>query len=219
MASRTSRAGRLWLLVLIELLGIALVALVLVLDPSPQTLNTIIRAAGLLGYYNVFLSIVATAYMRQLTRFFGRSFVNIHHYYTVAGLVLLFVHPLSVAISFGTAAVFVPTLGSWRLFLINGGRPAFWLLALGALVALFRGQVGRSWKTIHTVTYLAFAFGTVHALLLGEDTHAPLVRAAFIAMGVGMLAVLAARRVQARNVRRRVTQSRAQRNQGDQSKR
>ncbi|MHB1296048.1 MAG: hypothetical protein ACYC4R_13750 [Anaerolineae bacterium] len=219
MANRTARTSRLWLLALIEVVAIALVVLVVARTPAPQPLSNIIRGAGLLGYVNVFLAIIATAYMREMTRFFGRAFINIHHYYVVAGLVLLSFHPIGVAVNSRSAAVFVPTLDSLLLFLTNGGRVAFWLLALGSLVALFRGQVGRKWKLIHMVTYLAFAFGTVHAWLLGRDGQILGVQVALILMALVAAGVLVVRRVQAAAQRRRIAQAKAQRTAGGEGKR
>ncbi|MCU0521779.1 MAG: hypothetical protein MUF84_13940 [Anaerolineae bacterium] len=133
--------------------------------------------------------------MRELTRYFGRPFPKVHHVVSVTALVALAIHATSVAWRAGTPAVFVPEVSSIRLFLSLGGRPAFWLIAITSLTALFRASIGKNWKTIHWLNYVAFLLGTVHALLIGPNFVHLGVRIVSIVMAVVLVTVFVLKRV------------------------
>lgn len=169
---------------------------VFVLGPQSSPLTRAIRSAGLLGYYSVFLAIVISEYKVQLKERLGKPFLWVHHVFAVAGLILLTVHPISVAIRAASPAVFVPIFISWRIFLTNGGRVAFYLLGAASLIGLLRKQIGKGWKLIHYyINYAAFALGTIHALLLGEDTGLLIVRIVHITLAAIIVYVFIDRRI------------------------
>ena len=154
-------AGAILLAVIIGLLSLN------PLQPGQSWLTWLARGAALFGYSAVFLSILSSVYLRELVRFFGRSFVKVHHVASVAGLVLLVLHPVSVAINTSSAAVFVPRFDSLLVFFTLGGRLAWYLIGVAALAALFRTQFRNYWRTVHYLNYIAFFLASIHAALLG----------------------------------------------------
>jgi DMSO/TMAO reductase YedYZ heme-binding membrane subunit len=164
-------------------------------DVSGRPVDWAIRAAALLGYQFLFMSIVSSAYMVQLVRRFGRPFVQMHHVLSVAGLIMVSLHPLAVALDAGTAKVFLPSFGSLRVFLELGGRPAWYLIALAALVALWRRQLGSTWRVVHMLNYVAFLLATIHGNLIGTNFQYPVIRAVSAVMFLAVVAVYVRRRI------------------------
>jgi methionine sulfoxide reductase heme-binding subunit len=157
-----------WVLGAVLLAAVVLVAILFVMQPPGSVLNGVVRAAALIGYLAVFLSILSSLYLRELVRFFGRSFIQTHHIIALTGLGLLLVHPLGVVWLYGTAGVLLPRFGSWREFFTWGGPPALYLLILAILTAWQRRHVD-GWRIVHYGTYLAFFLATIHAILMGTD--------------------------------------------------
>ena len=115
------RVRRTWPLVLGWAIALVVIGGVVALQANITPLYWAIRTCALLGYLGVFLSVVSSAYLRPLVRYFGRPFVQTHHALSVTSLVLITLHPLAVALSFGSLNVFVPILNSWIEFLRWGG--------------------------------------------------------------------------------------------------
>ena len=151
-----------WVLLVSGVAALVLVAGVVSIDSLDLPINALVRGAALLGYLMVFLSAVSSNYMRELTRFFGRPFPTVHHVVTVTALVALATHATSVAWRSGTPAVFLPQFSSFYAFFSLGGRMAFWLIAVTSLTALFRAGIGKNWKVIHWLNYVALILGTIH---------------------------------------------------------
>jgi hypothetical protein len=168
--SLVKKAARIWYIGLVALVELLITILLLSLDPvqgEQGTLTWIIRGAALLGYQFVFLSIVSSAFMRPLIKFFGRSFVKIHHIASISGLVLITLHPLTAAMNAASLAVFLPQFSSWRLFLSLGGRPAWYLIGIASLAAALRKPIGKNWRLVHLLNYAAFWLASIHATLIG----------------------------------------------------
>ena len=188
----------LWYLALVGILALALTIAVESLNLRGTPLNWAIRGAALLGYQSVFLAIVSSAYMRQLVRLFGRPFVQVHHVASVSGLIFITLHPLGVALDNATISVFVPRFDSVLVFLQLGGRLAWYLIALAALIALLRRSVGRPWRVIHMLNYIAFLLITVHANLIGTQLQYSVPRAVSIVMALVIVGVFVQKRLRQR---------------------
>jgi sulfoxide reductase heme-binding subunit YedZ len=158
-----------WALILCGGVALLLTVEIVALDSLSTPLDGVIRAGALMGYIGVFLAALSSNYMRELTRFFGRSFIKVHHIVSVTALIALTVHAIGVAWRAGSVSTFLPSFASWQLFFTLGGRPAFWLLAVTSLTALFRTAIGKNWKVIHWLNYLVFILGTIHAQLIGPN--------------------------------------------------
>ena len=180
-------------LILIGLVSLAVVIGLVSLDPLQEHeswLAWLVRGAALLGYWAVFLSILSSAYLRELVRFFGRPFVKVHHVASVTGLALITVHPVAVSINTSSAAVFLPRFDSLRIFLTLGGRFAWYLIGIASLAALLRANLKRHWRTIHYFNYIAFFLASIHATLLGTTFSGQGVRAIILKVVVAALSLV-----------------------------
>jgi hypothetical protein len=185
----------LWYLAPVGIVAVVLAAGAEFIDLSGRPIDLAIRGAALLGYQFVFLAIISAAYMVRLVRQFGRPFVQMHHVLSVAGLILVSLHPVAVAVGAGTPAVFLPRFDSVQVFLELGGRPAWYLIAIAALVALLRRRLKSSWRLVHMLNYIAFLLATVHGNLIGANFQHPITRAVSVAMLLAVVAVFVRKRI------------------------
>jgi sulfoxide reductase heme-binding subunit YedZ len=195
------RVRRTWLFVLVGLVALVLIGGLVALRSRITLLYWAIRTFALLGYLSVFLAIVASAYMRQLVRIFGRPFVQTHHILSVTGLVLIVLHPVGVAWDYGTPGVFVPVLDSWVGFLRWGGRVAWYLIGIASLAAVLRASLRQQWRAIHMLNYLAFFLATSHAIMLGTDFRPFALKALPLAMALVVVGVFVQKQLQRRRLR------------------
>jgi DMSO/TMAO reductase YedYZ heme-binding membrane subunit len=177
--------------------------ILIALEPFGGPLGWGIRAAALVGYLAIFLAVVSSAYMRELFLLLGRPFVRVHHILSVTGLVLVTLHPLGVAVRSSDLGVFLPKFSSLYLFFSLGGRPAWYLIGLAILAAVYRKRIKKSWRGIHYLNYVAFILATVHAILIGTDFVSPVMRAVAVVMALAVVWVFVQKRVQRRRLKRR----------------
>jgi len=196
------RRGLLYI-VLTGLVAVVLVTLSIALQPFGSPLDWVIRAAAMLGYLAVFVTAVTSAYMRELFQLLGRPFIRVHHVYSVAGLVLITLHPLAAALRSSSLLVFLPDFSSFYQFFSLGGRPAWYFIVAASLAALYRAAIGQRWRLIHYLNYVAFLLATVHAILIGTDFVSPVMKGIAILMALVVIWVLVRKRVQRRKVQRR----------------
>jgi sulfoxide reductase heme-binding subunit YedZ len=190
-------------IVLTGIAGAVLVAISIGFRPAGTVLDLAVRATAMLGYFAIFLTAVTSAYMRELFQLLGRPFIRVHHVYSVAGLILITLHPLGVAVRSSDILVFLPDFSSFYQFFSLGGRPAWYLIGIASLGALFRTTIRKRWRLIHYLNYVAFLLATVHAMLSGTDFFSLGMKAIPAAMGLVVLGVLIRKHIQRRNVRRR----------------
>lgn len=193
---------RIWILGLVAAFTALPVIGLVSTGPYGTSLNRLIRGLALLGYLAVFAAIVSSAYLRQIYRAFGRPFVKVHHIVSVGGLVLITLHPAAVAIQNASARVLVPTFASLDGFLRWGGSPAWILIGIASLTALLRTSIGKRWRLIHVLNYVAFALATVHALLIGTDTQRPGLRVVVLLLAAIAGATFVQKRLARRKQRR-----------------
>jgi methionine sulfoxide reductase heme-binding subunit len=177
---------------------LAVVSALVVWRTEGTLLRWLVRDLALLGYIAVFLAIVSSHYKKEVMKIFGRPFLGAHHILSITGAVLLTLHPLGVAWDELDPTVFIPVFVPLYDMLRYGGRIAWYLLAVGALSAVWRKRVGKSWRKIHNLNYLAFVFGTVHANLLGANFQDLPVRIASIAMLLVVAALFVRAQIEAR---------------------
>ena len=192
------RTRRIWYLVLVGFVALTLVSGLIALQPYGTPLNQLVRGAATLGYLAIFLAIISSAYMRQLARFFGRPFIQLHHILSVTGSVMVTLHPLGVAWSSASLRVWFPPLDSWLAFLEWGGSPAWCLIAAASSAAVLRKAIGRNWRAMHLLNYGAFLLGTAHAIMIGTDFQRTIVRAVPVALALAVVATSIQKRFQRR---------------------
>lgn len=195
---RAKKLQNAWVLWVIGLAVVAVAGAGVTSTPSGSALVLVLRGLALTGYQLVFWAILSSAFVPQLVRFFGRPFVKVHHLASVGGLVCITLHPILVAVNSGSASVFLPRFDSLRTFLALGGRPAWYLIAAAVIAAVLRQRIGKGWRAVHALNYVAFALVTAHANLLGDSFQSPVFRVGSWVLAAGMLAVFVRRRLQVR---------------------
>ncbi|MDY7040713.1 MAG: ferric reductase [Chloroflexota bacterium] len=193
----TKSSGRIWYLILAGIVALILVGGLMSFQPYGNILSWVIRGSALLGYLAVFLAIVSSAYMKQMVRIFGRPFIKVHHILSVTGLALVTLHPVGVALNSATLRVFLPKFDSLTIFLQLGGRPAWYLLLVAALAAVLRRTIGRNWRTVHFLNYVAFWLATAHAVMIGTDFQHVIMKVLAIVMSLVVVAVFIQKRLRA----------------------
>ncbi|MDN5310269.1 MAG: hypothetical protein PWP14_1663 [Methanolobus sp.] len=153
-----------------------------------STLNIILRAAALFGYLFLFLGILSSEYRIRMKKVFGRPFLNIHHHFARAGVVLVLLHPLLVAYQSGLRA-FLPVFYPVTDFLMLAGRPAFYIILIAVLAGVYRKRIPKKWRDIHALNYLGFVLVFFHAWLIGTDLQYALMQVIWLAMALAVLAV------------------------------
>ncbi len=179
--------------VYLTVIGVAILLLVLGIEfvtAKGAPIDWLIRTTALAGYFAVLAAILSSAYMRQMVQFFGRSFIKVHHLASLIGLAMVTIHPLGVAWKQLSWRVFIPDVSSVEQFLRFGGRPAWYLLIVASWVAALRGAIGKRWKLLHYLNYLAFWLATAHGILIGTNLKSITMRIVFIALAFIVLLVM-----------------------------
>jgi predicted ferric reductase len=72
------------------------------------------------------------------------------------------------------AEMLVPFASPYRPLWVGVGQVALYLVAIVTASFYVRRRIGqRTWRILHYVTFLAFAFTTAHGIMSGTDTSAP----------------------------------------------
>lgn len=173
----------------VMLLPLVLTAVALIASPSDYTLHAAVRGSAMLGYMYVFLGCLSSAFLKDITRYFGRPYLAVHHLIVRVGLTLLTIHGLTVAWDSMSAAVFLPRFGSVEGFLMWGGPPAYILIWVAVIAAFLRLSIGAGWRTLHWLNYIAFMLATAHGLMIGTDLAHPVPRWTATVMALIVIAV------------------------------
>lgn len=197
----TKKTQNTWVLIVSGVAALVLIGGIAALNQLGTAINGIIRIAAMFGYLGVFLTSLSSNYMRELTRYFGRPFIKVHHIVAATSLVALVLHATLVAWRAGSASVFLPQLGSAISFLSFGGVPALWILAITVVTALLRTAIGQNWKTIHWLNYLAFILATIHAQLIGSDFNNIVIQIVSAAMALVLIGIFYWKRTRKRRAK------------------
>jgi predicted ferric reductase len=128
-----------------------------------------IRLFALNGFIALSIATIMTAFLKEITLFLKKPFTRIHHYFAAAGLVLITLHPIALAVELLNPAVFLPNTGSLYLFMFYGGRQALIIIYIALLAVFVRRRITPYWRYLHALMYVALFFGIVHANLSGHD--------------------------------------------------
>lgn len=102
----------------------------------------------------------------------------LHQDLASAGLGLAAVHGLLLGLDqtvpFTLAQIAVPGEAPYAPVWVAAGQVGFYLMAIVVGSFYARRHIGqRAWRTLHYLTFLAFAGATVHGVLAGTDSAAP----------------------------------------------
>jgi len=147
------------------------------------------RITGLAGIASLFIAILLSLLVRQSKQIFGVTYLKVHHFFSITGLLFISLHPIIMAIDFGTSRIFIPNFSSWNAFLANAGRPALYLIYIATIAAILRRNIVKYWRYIHGLLYIAFILGAIHGILSGSDLRNPVLYALYLAMIITVMIV------------------------------
>ncbi len=169
-------------IILFSVLIIAIIFLLTLLEKQDAPLQMIDRASGIYALFFIFLAIVSSEYMKQMKKIFGKGFMSIHHFSARIGVLLMLIHPIAFALEERNINVFLPVFYPLKDFLELAGRPAFYLILIAVMAAVYRKKIIRKWKKIHYLNYPAFLMVFVHSWLIGTDLRSEIMQVIWIAM-------------------------------------
>jgi predicted ferric reductase len=147
-----------------------------------EALGFIYRLAGLFGLTSLFIAIISSSFIKQISKIFETTYIRWHHYFSILGLILITLHPIAMAIDFGDLTIFIPDFSSWTAFWELAGRPALYIAYVASLGVLLRKSIQKYWRYVHGLIYVTFIFGAVHGLLIGDDLANPFLYVVYIIM-------------------------------------
>jgi hypothetical protein len=167
-------------------------------------LSLTIRLLALNGYIALSIAAIMTPFIKEITLFFKKSFVKIHHYFAAAGLLLITLLPIAVFIQTSDPTVFLPNFESLYLFFFFGGIIALILIYVAFGVVLLRKKIVDYWRPFHMLIYLALFIGIVHANLRGTDFQTIYIQIIYDALFAGAIAAFVLKRWQFYRIKARV---------------
>ncbi len=156
------------------------------------------RASGIVAW--VLLGASALWGSLLATRVFGRRptapwLLDMHQYMSGVALGLTAVHIVGLIadnyVHFDVADVLIPLSSGWRPGPVAWGVVALYLLVLVEVTSLLRRRLSlRLWRTLHLLSYPAWAVASIHFLSAGTDSRRVL--GAPVAVGLGGLVLVVA---------------------------
>ncbi len=154
--------------ILVLLFGFAISFLALLTYHSnPVTLA--IRLLALNGYIALSIAAIMTPFLKEITLFFRKPFTKVHHYFAAAGLTLITLHPLVLAVQTLNPIILLPNTGSLYLFFFFGGSIALIMIYVAFGAVLLKRKITTYWRPFHVLMYVGLFFGVVHGNLQGFD--------------------------------------------------
>ena len=158
------------------------------------------RAAGLVSWA---LLAAATLWGLALsTRALGKRprpnwLLDMHRWLGGTALAFTGVHVLALLLDqyvhFGLVQILVPFASKWHPAAVAWGVASLYLLLAVELTSLARARISkRTWRRVHTASFVLFVTATIHGLASGTDMRAPLFRLvtlAVIALVAGFTAI------------------------------
>ena len=201
------RAGYYFVALIIAIYLIALYAVAS--NAIIGSMNFGVRVFALTGFYFLAWAALMSPFLIEISRKFGTSFIRLHHAFAIVGLVSTVAHPIVLSIQIASLAIFVPSFGSLDGFFRNGGRVAIYIILFSALVAVFRKRLGRSWRPLHAIIYIAFILAIVHGALIGNDFRDPAIIAIFYGLFAATMGALVLKRYRNYSKRKKADSSKA----------
>jgi predicted ferric reductase len=114
---------------------------------------------------------------------------SLHQDLAAFGLGLAGIHGvllgLDRTVPFSMVQIFVPGLSPHAPLAVGVGQVALYLMAIVTGSFYVRRHIGqRAWRTLHYLTFLAFAGATVHGIAAGTDSGAAWARAMYVGAAV-----------------------------------
>jgi predicted ferric reductase len=141
---------------------------------ADTTYTSIGQVAGLVGMVMFALSLILSGRFSFLEKYFGglNNMYKVHHEFGGYSLILLVLHPLSLAIAYGYTSLLgailfiLPSSNDWAR---NMGSISFILLFILLFITFYTKLPYQIWKWTHKFLGLTFFLGGLHALFIGSD--------------------------------------------------
>jgi predicted ferric reductase len=139
----------------------------------------LIRAAGLLAYALLWLSVAMGVFIRtrSLDDVLHRSWVfELHQTISVTAVIATAAHVVLVTqdkyVTIGLKQVLLPMSSDWRPLPISLGVLATYLLVLVLGTSMLRHYLSfRAWRAVHYLSFPAWITALIHGILTGNDSH------------------------------------------------
>jgi predicted ferric reductase len=172
-----------------------------------------VRIFALTGFISLSTATIMTPFLKEITLLFKKPFIRIHHYFAIAGLILITLHPVTLAIQYMNPALFIPNLNSLYLFLFFGGRQALIIIYIAIAAVLLRRKIVAYWRIFHALMYVALFFGIIHATLSGTDFQNPIILLVYYVLFAAAIGAFIIKRVQLYRMKQKKIQAAKQRKQ------
>jgi DMSO/TMAO reductase YedYZ heme-binding membrane subunit len=200
-------------LILINVFLFIVVFVFFILTPVQDGFDFFIRFGALFGFTAMFIATTMSPFMVQLYKIFGKSFIKLHHIFSIFGLIMITLHPVMFAISRMDIAVFIPDVSSWISFWELAGRPAFFIIYIAALAAILRKSLQKYWRAFHFLNYIALLFVYIHGVLIGTDFQNPVILILFSAMLIISIGSFTLKRYQTYSRKQRLKKKKEEKNE------
>jgi predicted ferric reductase len=156
------------------------------------------RGAGLIGYLLLWAAaswglLVSTKVAKDFVPApFG---VSLHEFLSLTALAFSGLHALILLgdryIDFSLVDIIYPFTASYRPAWVGLGQLGFYLSAVLTLSFYVRKRIGpKTWRSLHYLTFLAYALVVVHGLTSGTDANALPVRAMYLGSGAVIIFIV-----------------------------
>jgi predicted ferric reductase len=153
------------------------------------------RAAGLTGYFLIWLSMVwGFAIPSKIFQPFleGIFTYDFHEHLSLLGLGFVFLHVFVLLfdkyLPFNIVQILIPFTGTYRPFWVGIGIISFYLLLLVTFTFYLRQQIGsKAFRSIHLLSLVGYLGATMHGLFAGTDSALPVAR--FLYAGTFLIVV------------------------------
>jgi sulfoxide reductase heme-binding subunit YedZ len=140
------------------------------------------RAAGLMGYFLIWLSTAwgLVVSSKILDSFMERAFTyDFHEYLSWLGLAFIGVHVIVLMadkyLPYSIWQVLIPFLSPYRPFWVGIGVIAFYLSLLVTITFYLKKKIGaEAFRKIHYLSLVAYFGATLHGLYAGTDSALPI---------------------------------------------
>ncbi len=139
------------------------------------------RAAGLMGYFLIWLSTAwgLVVSSKILDRFVERAFTyDFHEFLSWLGLAFIGVHVSVLMVDkylpYNIWQILIPFLSPYRPLWVGIGVIAFYLSLLVTITFYIKSKIGASaFRKIHYLSFIAYFGATLHGLYAGTDSVLP----------------------------------------------
>jgi predicted ferric reductase len=182
--------------------GLAISLVALDID-NGHSMDITVRLLALNGYLSLSVAAIMTPFLKEITLFFKKPFIKVHHYFAAAGLLLITLHPIIVAVQALDPTVLLPNFASLYSFFFYGGSIALIAIYVAFGAVLLRKKAVAYWRPFHALMYVALFFGVVHANLWGADLQNPYLMVVYDGLFAAVLAAFVLKRLQMYRIKAR----------------